>query len=125
MNRGGGASDAPDTPTSFRYETEGQSPAPRELELAPARLQLREDPVDTGLESLFNSVFSIRDEPKEVQEAEARRERIEAEMRRRAEESGENLVLALFIAAPPVLIGVALAVRTVWEFVRDSLPAAS
>ncbi|KAK8202733.1 Ima1 N-terminal domain-containing protein [Phyllosticta capitalensis] len=125
MNRGGGASDAPDTPTSFRYETEGQSPAPRELELAPARLKLREDPVDTGLESLFNSVFSIRDEPKEVQEAEARRERIEAEMRRRAEESGENLVLALFIAAPPVLIGVALAVRTVWEFVRDSLPAAS
>ncbi|KAK8166116.1 Ima1 N-terminal domain-containing protein [Phyllosticta citribraziliensis] len=124
MNRGGKSTDTPGTP-AFRYETEGEEPASRELELAPARLQLREDPVDTGLESLFTSVFSIRDEPKEVQEAEARREQIEAERRRREEEEGKGLLLALFIAVPPIIIGMAFVARTVWEFARDALAGAS
>ncbi|KAK7512015.1 Ima1 N-terminal domain-containing protein [Phyllosticta citriasiana] len=124
MNRGGKGLDSPGTP-AFRYENEGEEPASREFELAPARLQLQEDAVDTGLESLFNSVFSIRDEPKEVQEAEARRERVEAERRRREEEEDDGVVFALLFAVPPIIIGVAFVVRTVWEFARDAIASAS
>jgi len=37
-----------------------------EMKMAPARFFLKEDTVDTGLEAMFDEVFSIRDEPAAV-----------------------------------------------------------
>jgi len=35
----------------------------KEMTIAPARFFLKEDTLDTGLEAMFDEVFSIRDEP--------------------------------------------------------------
>jgi len=35
----------------------------KEMKIAPARFFLKEDTLDTGLEAMFDEVFSIRDEP--------------------------------------------------------------
>lgn len=40
-----------------------QPSAAREMKMAPARFFPKEDAVDTGLEAMFDEVFSIRDEP--------------------------------------------------------------
>lgn len=62
---------------------DGQSrPGRTNFELADPKLRLREEPADTGLEAMFDSVFSIRDEPAEVRTA--------MEERRNAVDEGGN-----------------------------------
>lgn len=41
-------------------------PARGEMEIHPGKLHLNEKPVETGLEAMFDSVFSMQDEPPEV-----------------------------------------------------------
>jgi len=57
-------------------------PGRTSFELADPKLRLREEPADTGLEAMFDSVFSIRDEPAEVRAA--------MEERRNAVDEGGN-----------------------------------
>lgn len=47
----------------------------REMQLGEAKFQLKEEPRDTGLEAMFDSVFSIKDDPAEVRATEMQAKR--------------------------------------------------
>lgn len=92
-----------------------------EMEFAEPKLRLQpQHPVDTGLEAMFDSVFSIRDEPEEVQ-------------RQRAEEreQGKGWVDELWDAPTPPWVGallggavglpfVVLALGWAWGWIRGA-----
>lgn len=82
-----------------------------EMEFAEPKLRLQpQHPVDTGLEAMFDSVFSIRDEPEEVQ-------------RQRAEEreQGKGWVDELWDAPTPPWVGALLGGAVGLPFVVLSL----
>ncbi len=77
------------------------------IEMADSKLKLQEDAVETGLESMFNSVFSIRDEPAEVRASE---QEVRVEPNRRHDDA---FVIVAALAILPVTLGlVVLALKS-------------
>ena len=62
-------------PEGIGFSSKANGRSKREMQLGEAKFQLKEKPKDTGLEAMFDSVFSIKDDPAEVRATEMQAKR--------------------------------------------------
>jgi len=95
--------------TSFGSKANGRSK--REMQLGEAKFQLKEEPRDTGLEAMFDSVFSIKDDPAEVRATEMQAKRQgEVEEKSRLWAFGQMILVGCL----PIAIGATVVLWKGW-----------